>query len=35
MTKYKREAYTIADFYESYCEYTKDNPLVIHANWEF
>lgn len=27
MTKYKREAYTIADFYESYCEYTKDNPL--------
>ena len=27
MTKYKRDSYTIADFYESYCEYTKDNPL--------
>lgn len=26
-TKYNRKAYTIADFYDSYCNYVEDNPL--------
>lgn len=26
-TKYDRQAYTIADFYDSYCNYVSDNPL--------
>lgn len=26
-TKYNRKAYTIADFYDGYCNYVEDNPL--------